>query len=61
MENLKVKGIVENICKQCRKKFSKVFFEGETEEDARGSYCLFCIVGIPKEDKRWKSVFGVEG
>jgi Mrp family chromosome partitioning ATPase len=60
MEDLKVKGIVENICKQCGEKFKTVYFEDETEENAKASYCLFCIVGVSREDKRWKSVFGVE-
>jgi|GEM_PF-2822349 len=47
-KNLKIMGIVENVCKQCGEKFKKAYYEGETEENGKGDYCIFCILGIPR-------------
>ena len=50
--NLVIAGYVENICKQCGQKFEVAFYTDETEEAARKSYCLSCIMGLrqmPKE------------
>ena len=47
-----VKGTVENLCRQCGRTFRMAYFEGEDEKMARGSYCLWCIVGIGEKEKR---------
>jgi len=47
--DLKVKGIVRNVCKECGRDFYKAYYEGETEECGKGSYCLGCILGVEKK------------